>query len=586
MKEFLKFMLASMMGFILVITIIFFISLGLFIGLMSYVEQEAVVVKENTVIRIDFKDPIPERTPKTDIISSFVTGSFKTVLGLNDIIKNIHDARSDDNIKGIILNLNIVPSGVTTLEEIRAALLDFKESGKFILCYGEYMTQGSYYLGSVADEMYLHPQGFIDFKGLNARVMFLKGMLDKLDINMQIVRHGRFKSAVEPLIQEKMSPENKEQYTAFVNSIWDSMLEQISESRGLSTIELNSIADRLKAYEAAEAVKTGLIDDLTYRDEYRKILADRLETDDLDNINFISLNQYSLVMKTFSLSKDRIAVIYANGQIGSGQGNDQAIGADRFAKTISKVRKDDNVKAVVFRVNSPGGDALASDIIWRELELLQDEKPVIVSMGGVAASGGYWISCASDKILADPTTLTGSIGVFGVIPDFGKFMSNTLGITYDRVGTNENSSFPSVVRPLTSYERAVMQKKVENVYDLFLDRVSNNRDMSKEEVDKIGEGRVWSGVDALELGLIDEFGGLYDAIDLAAEIAGLEEYRLLELPVMIDPVQQLIKDLSSGVYSNSLKTELGPFYRDYTHIQSILEWEGVQARLPHQIIIE
>ncbi|RLD31691.1 MAG: signal peptide peptidase SppA, partial [Bacteroidetes bacterium] len=543
MKDFFKFMLASMLGFILVIVIVFFISLGLIIGLMSFVEQKDVVVKENTVLRIDFKNPIPERTPKHNIFAGLTSGSFKTILGLNDILRNISDAKADDRVKGIILNLNIVPSGISTLEEIRVALLDFKESGKFILCYGEYMTQGAYYIGSVADEMYLHPQGFVDFKGLNAQLMFFKGMLDKLDIKMQIVRHGKFKSAVEPLIQEEMSPENREQYTAFITSIWNSILAQISASRGLSVGELNSIADGLIAYDAEDAVSSGLIDKLTFRDEYRQILADRLMVDDLDDISIITLSQYDRVMKSFSITGDRIAVIYATGQIGGGQGSNEEIGADKFAETIARVRKDDNIKAVVLRVNSPGGDALASDIIWRELELCQAVKPVIVSMGDVAASGGYWISCASEKILADPTTLTGSIGVFGVIPDFGDFMENKIGITYDRVGTNDNSGFPSVVRPLTSYERKVLQNKVEDVYDLFLARVSNNRDMSKDEVDKIGEGRVWSGVDALKLGLVDELGGLYDAIDMAAEISGLEEYRMLELPVLKDPIDQLIEEL-------------------------------------------
>jgi len=586
MKDFFKFMLASMLGFILVITILFFISLGLIMYLMSFSEQKEVVMKENTVIRIEFKDPIPERTLKNDILSTFTSGSLKTVLGLNDIIKNIKNSKNDDRVKGIILNLNIVPSGISTLEEIRMALLDFKKSGKFILCYGEYMTQGAYYLGSVADEIYLHPQGFVDFKGLNAQLMFFKGLLDKLDINMQVVRHGKFKSAVEPFIQEEMSAENREQYTTLVNSIWNSILAQISESRGLSVNELNSIADELKAYEGFEAVNTGLIDAVTYRDEYRQILAGRLQVDDLDNINVISLRQYNRVAKSFPITSSRIAVIYATGQIAGGQGDNESIGADKFAETIARVRKDDNVKAVVLRVNSPGGDALASDIIWRELELCQDVKPVIVSMGDVAASGGYWISCASDRILADPTSLTGSIGVFGVVPDIGKFMGNTLGITYDRVMTNKNSGFPSVVRPLTSFERTVLQKKVEHVYDLFLDRVSGNRDLSREDVDRIGEGRVWSGVDALRLGLIDDFGGLYDAIDLAVEIAGLEEYRLIELPVLKDPIVQLIEDMTSGVYTNVLKAELGPFYRDYTHIQSALEWEGVQARLPVQVVIE
>ena len=585
MKDFFKYMLASMLGFILIGGIVFFISLGLLMGLMSYVDKKEVVIEENTVIRIDFKDAIPERTPKSGIFSDLTAGAFKRVLGLNDILKNIQDAAGDEDVKGIVLNLNIVPSGISTLEEIRNALLKFKESGKFILCYGEYMTQGSYYLGSVSDEIFIHPQGFIDFKGLNAQLMFLKGMLDKLDIDMQIVRHGKFKSAVEPFIQKEMSPANREQYNAFITTIWASMLEAISESRGLSTEELNQIADELTAYDADAAVRSGLIDDVKYRDEFRIEISDRMGVE-FEDINVISLNQYNRVFKNFPVTNNRIAVIYASGEIGGGQGNDQKIGSDRMAETIAKARKDDNVKAVVFRVNSPGGDALASDVIWRELELLQAEKPVIVSMGDVAASGGYWISCASDKIIADPTTLTGSIGVFGVIPNFGDFMENKLGITYDNVSSNKNSGFPAIMRPLTDYERKVLQRKVENVYDLFLLRVSNSRNMSKEDVDLIGEGRVWSGVDAKRLGLIDEFGGLSDAINIAVEIAGLEEYRLLELPVQIDPVDQLINDLTAGVYTSMLKAEMGPIYNDYMQAKSVLKWEGVQARLPLQLVID
>jgi len=585
MKDFFKFMLASMLGFVLVLVVIFFISLGLFMGLMSFAEKQEVLISENTVLRIDLKDPIPERTPKTDFLTAFASGSFKTVLGLNDILGNIHDAKNDDNIKGIVLNMNIVPSGISTLEEVRNALLDFKESGKFVLCYGEYMTQSAYYIGSVADEIYLHPEGFIDFKGLNARVMFLKGMLDKLDINMQIVRHGKFKSAIEPLIQKKMSAENREQYSVFINSIWDVLLEQIGNSRGLSNEELNSMADGLIAFDADMALEAGLVDDITDRPEYRNILKDKMGLDDITDVKVISLSQYARSLKIFSGSKEQIAVIFATGAIGNTMGGNEEVGADKFAETIAKVRRDENVKAVVFRVNSPGGDALASDIIWKELDLLKARKPVIVSMGDVAASGGYWISSASDKILANRTTLTGSIGVFGVIPDFGSFMENKLGITFDRVGTNEYADFPPIIEPLDDFEREVMQRKVDKVYDLFLERVSNNRGLSTEEVDLIGEGRVWSGVDALEIGLIDAHGGLSTAIDLAAEIVGIEDYRLLELPVLKDPIEQLIEDLSSGVYTARLKSDLGPFYTDYRYIQSILEWQGVQARMIHQPVL-
>ncbi len=586
MKDFFKFMIASMLGFLLVMAVIFFISFGLLMGLMSFAEQQEVAMVENTVIRIELDQPIPERSPKDDFLAGLASGSFKPVLGLNDIIRNIHDARTDDNVKGIILNLNIVPSGISTLEEIRNALADFRESGKFVLAYGEYMTQGAYYLASVSDEIFIHEQGFVDFKGLNARVMFIKGMLDKLDINMQIVRHGRFKSAVEPLIQEEMSSENREQYEVFVNSIWNSMLIDIAESRGMSIAELNAIADDLTAYNAEGARSGGLIDHTGHRDEYRQLLADKLGVDNLDEINFLSLNQYNRVLKDFSLETDRVAVIYATGAIGGGQGSNEEVGADKFAETISKVRFDDDVKAVVLRVNSPGGDALASDVIWRELQLLNEVKPVIVSMGDVAASGGYWISSASDMIMANPTTLTGSIGVFGVIPDFGEFMSNKLGITYDRVGTNENSDFPSIVRPMNDYEEKVMLSKIENIYDLFLTRVAENRGMSKGEVDVIGEGRIWSGIDAKKNGLIDRHGGLYDAIALAVEKAGLEDYRLLELPILKDPFEQIFEDLSAAAYTHAMGKNMGAFYHDYQQIQSVLKWEGVQARLPVQVNIE
>lgn len=585
MKDFLKYMLASVLGVLIVMGIIFFISFGLLMGMMSLTEKQEVVLSDHTVIRIDLKDAVPERTAKDGLFGNPFSGSLKQVLGLNDILKNIKYATEDDKVDGIVMNLNVVPTGISTLEEIRDALIDFKAGGKFILCYGEYMTQPAYYLASVADEIHLHPQGFVDFKGLNAQLMFMKGMFDKLDIEMQVVRHGKFKSAVEPLIQEQMSPENREQYTVLVNSIWSSMLADIAGSRGLSEAELNTIADELRAYDAGGALAAGLIDGSSQRDEFRDRLSQHMDMD-LEDITIISLSQYNRVLKNFSMTGDRLAVIYATGQIGGGKGDDNTVGSDRLAETIAKARKDDKVKAVVLRVNSPGGDALASDVIWREMSLLKKEKPVIVSMGDVAASGGYWISCASDKIIADPTTLTGSIGVFGVIPNFGEFFENKIGLTFDNVSTNANSGFPGMTRPLSAYERKVLEKKIEHIYSLFLDRVSGNRDLERDEVDEIGQGRVWSGVDAKRLGLVDELGGMDDAIKLAAEIAGLEEYRLLELPVQKDPLEQLLEELTAGVSTAMLKAELGVFYKDYRAARAALELEGVQALLPLSMTID
>jgi protease IV len=586
MKEFFKFMLASMLGFILLMLIFSFISFGILAGLMSFAEKKTVEVKDGTVLLIELKDPIPDRTPQTPFIPDFSGMSFRTFLGLNDILRNIDEAAKDDRIKGIVLKLDMVPAGIATLGEIRSALTDFRNNGKFIYCYGENMSQGAYYLASVADKVYLHPMGLVDFKGLNAQLVFLKGTFDKLDIDMQVVRHGKFKSAVEPLIQDKMSPENREQLNTLISSVWQSMVEEIAISRGLEVDELNSLADRLISYAAGDAFEAGLIDGLVYRDEFRQFYMQLAGIEDDEDERLLSLTKYNRSRKESEITGDRIAVIYASGQIGGGKGSDDEVGADRFAETIQQARENEKVKAVVLRINSPGGDALASDVVWRELKLTQEVKPLIVSMGDVAASGGYWIASASEKIVASPFTLTGSIGVFGVIPNFGDFMRDRIGITYDNVQTNRNAGFPSVVRPLTAFERELLQGKVDEIYELFLKRVSDNRDMTPMQVDLIGEGRIWSGKDAQRLGLVDEMGGLQHAINLAAEISGLEKYRLLELPRQKDIFEQIIEDLSSGVYASILKAELGPLYQDFLYSKAALGWEGVQARLPYRMVIE
>ncbi len=579
-------MLASMLGFILLMLIFSFISFGILAGLMSFAEKKTVEVKDGTVLLIELKDPIPDRTPQTPFIPDFSGMSFRTFLGLNDILRNIDEAAKDDRIKGIVLKLDMVPAGIATLGEIRSALTDFRNNGKFIYCYGENMSQGAYYLASVADKVYLHPMGLVDFKGLNAQLVFLKGTFDKLDIDMQVVRHGKFKSAVEPLIQDKMSPENREQLNTLISSVWQSMVEEIAISRGLEVDELNSLADRLISYAAGDAFEAGLIDGLVYRDEFRQFYMQLAGIEDDEDERLLSLTKYNRSRKESEITGDRIAVIYASGQIGGGKGSDDEVGADRFAETIQQARENEKVKAVVLRINSPGGDALASDVVWRELKLTQEVKPLIVSMGDVAASGGYWIASASEKIVASPFTLTGSIGVFGVIPNFGDFMRDRIGITYDNVQTNRNAGFPSVVRPLTAFERELLQGKVDEIYELFLKRVSDNRDMTPMQVDLIGEGRIWSGKDAQRLGLVDEMGGLQHAINLAAEISGLEKYRLLELPRQKDIFEQIIEDLSSGVYASILKAELGPLYQDFLYSKAALGWEGVQARLPYRMVIE
>ncbi|MCK4361479.1 MAG: signal peptide peptidase SppA [Bacteroidales bacterium] len=590
MKQFFKFMFASMLGFFLTFLIIFFIFIGIFASILSFAEKDLIKVHENTVLHIKLNNPIPERTSKNPFENiNFLTLKLHDVPGLNDILKNLKKAEIDKNIKGIYLDLSNVPSGIATIEEVRNALLEFKKTGKFIICYGEFYSQSAYYLATAADKIYLNPEGMLLFKGLNAQLMFLKGTLDKLDIEAQIIRHGKYKSAAEPFMFDKMSKANKEQMQEFVNSIWNNIITAISESRNIDLYNLNLIADNLDLQNAYDALKYNFVDKLMYKDELLAELRTKLGIGENDKISSMTLLKYThaqgkAVKK--KRSKNKIAIVYANGEIVMGKGDEHTIGSECISKAIRKARLDNNVKAIVFRVNSPGGDALASDIIWREVVLAKKEKPVIVSMGNVAASGGYWISCAADKIIADPTTITGSIGVFGIIPNFKNFFKDKLGITFDNVKTNKNADFIPVVRPLTSYQKSVIQNEVERIYQTFLEHVSKGRNLTIAQVDSIGQGRIWSGVDAKRIGLIDDLGGLEKAVDLAAEMAELTEYRTIELPIIKDLFQQLFEDLISGAKISYIKKELGENYTYYKYLKSISEMDGVQARLPFEIIIE
>ncbi len=579
-----------MLGFFLTFLIIFFIFIGIFASIISFAEKDLIKVPENTVLHIKLNNPIPERTSKNPFENiNFQTLKFHDAPGLNDILKNLKKAETDKNIKGIYLDLSYIPSGIATIEEVRNALLEFKKTGKFIICYGEYFSQSAYYLATVADEIYLNPEGMLIFKGLNAQLMFLKGTLDKLDIEAQIIRHGKYKSAVEPFMYDKMSEDNKEQIQGFVNSIWNNIISAISESRNIDLYNLNLIADNLDVQNAYDALKYNFVDKLMYKDEFLAELRIKLGIGENDNINSMTLLKYTNSKgKTLKKkrSRNKIAIVYANGEIQMGEGDEHTIGSECISRAIREARLDKKIKAIVLRVNSPGGDALASDIIWREVVLAKKEKPVIASFGNVAASGGYWISCAADKIIADQTTITGSIGVFGIIPNFKSFFKNKLGITFDNVKTNENADFIPVVRPLTSYQKSVIQNEVERVYQTFLEHVSKERNLTIAQVDSIGQGRIWSGVDAKRIGLIDDLGGLEKAVDLAAEIAGLTEYRIIDLPIIKDPFQQLFEDLISGAKISYIKKELGENYTYYKYLRSISEMDGVQARLPFEIIIE
>lgn len=584
MKQFFKFMLASMAGFILTILILSFIGFVMIASLIAVTQSEEVSVKPNTVLLVNFYEPVPERTPAGPFAFTN-TGFFKStnIPGLLETMDLIERAAEDDNIKGIYMDMSDVGSGMATMEEIREALLKFKESGKFIVAYGEVFSQKAYYLASVADQIIVNPEGIIDFRGINGEVMFLKGLIDKLDINAQIIRHGKYKSAIEPLISDRMSEANKEQTLTYLQSIWNHMVNGIALQRKMENNKLQLLADSLYIQTANDAVHYGLADTTLYKDQVLAMMRGKLGLDADKDIEVIKLNRYKdAVSKKYKRTGEKMAIVYAVGDINSGEGDDMSIGSERISRAIRKARTDSTIKAIVFRINSPGGSALASDVIWREIELARRTKPVIVSMGDYAASGGYYIACAADTILANPTTLTGSIGVFGIIPDMSKFFQNKLGITFDRVKTNKHADYMTITRPLTDYEMMVITRGVERIYDSFITHVSDGRHMSKARVDSIGQGRVWSGSDGVGIGLVDEMGGLKKAISIAAGKANLKDYRLVSLPEQIAPFTQIMNELQGKPSGDKMKMkmELGILYPYLKQLQSLAEMEGVQARLP------
>ncbi|MDY0343884.1 MAG: signal peptide peptidase SppA [Lentimicrobium sp.] len=587
MKQFFKFMLASMAGFILTIIIISFIGFVMIASLVAVTKSEEVSIKPNTVLMVNFADAVPERTP-TGLFSFSSTGMLKAANtpGLLETIDLLERASTDENISGIYMDMSNVNSGMATLEEIREALLKFKESGKFIIAYGEVFSQKAYYLASVADQIVVNPQGTIDFRGINGEVMFLKGLIDKLDINAQVIRHGKFKSAIEPLISDRMSEANKEQTLTYIQSIWDHMVNGIALQRKIDNSSLQLFADSLYIQNANDAVRYGLADTALFKDQLIDMMRTKLGLEDKKEVEVLKLNRYKeAASKKYKRTGEKVAIIYATGEINGGEGDEMSIGSERISRAIRKARNDSTIKAIVFRINSPGGSALASDVILREIELAHRVKPVVVSMGDYAASGGYYIACAADTILANPTTLTGSIGVFGVIPDMSKFFDQKLGITFDRVKTNEHADYMTVTRPLTDYEKMVITRDVERIYDTFITHVSLGRNISKARVDSIGQGRVWSGTDGIGIGLVDELGGLKKAIAIAAGKAQISDYRVISLPEQLDPFTQIINELQGKPGADKLKKELGILYPYLMQLQSFAKMEGVQARLPFMMNI-
>jgi len=488
------------------------------------------------------------------------------------------------------MELKSIPGGFATVEAIRNELLNFKESGKFIYTYGELYSQTAYYLASVADSILLNPKGLVDMRGFGTELMFFKGALDKLEIEPQVFKVGGFKSAVEPFTLTKMSEENRLQIKEFLNDFYSIFLNGISEQRDIAVDNLNNIANELKIRKAEDALSYQLVDKLTYKNEALSILKERLGLDEDDKLNTKSLSSYSAnASKKIKkgVGKNKIAVVYAYGNIVDGPGKNGTIGSYDYEKVVRKIREKDNIKAVVLRVNSGGGSALASEVIWNEMEMAKAEGlPVVVSMGDLAASGGYYIACNSDYIFAEENTITGSIGVFGLLPNMKGFFNNKLGITFDAAKTTEYSDFASPTRAVNESERAIIQGSIDDIYDTFLNRVAEGRNMTVEAVHEVAQGRIWSGLKAKQLGLVDEIGDLDAAIAKAAELADLESYKVSNYPPSEDPLTKFMKDLQGQTKQNMIQKELGSYYTYYKQIKELMEIEGIQMRLPYDITIE
>ncbi|RLD33823.1 MAG: signal peptide peptidase SppA [Bacteroidetes bacterium] len=587
MKSFLKYTLATITGIIISVFVLTILMFGIFGAIISSTDKPA-SIKDNSILQLKINQNIPDRSPENPFDFDFISKTFRTKTGLNDILKNLDKAKTDPKIKGVFLDIGAATPGIATQEEIREALEDFKSSGKFIIAYANaFLPQTSYYLATIADSVFCNPVAYFDFRGLRSETMYYKGALDKIGVEMQIIRHGKFKSAVEPYFRKDMSEESREQIMVYLESIWNKILTDISASRNISIGTLNEIADGL-IQNPEDALEAGMIDGLMYQDEINTLLREKSGISQNKKIRFVSSSEYAKVPAKHSsskkgLAKSKIAVIYASGIIGIDRGVENSIGGPRFVKAIRNARKDSNIKAIVLRVNSPGGSAMISEHIWREVDLARKDKPVIGSMGNLAASGGYYILAPADTIIAHPVTLTGSIGVFGTIPNAEKLLNDKLGLTFDVAKTNENSDFGSLHRPLRPHEKAYLQAGVEKTYQDFINHVSEGRNIPLSTVDSIGQGRVWSGVSALENGLIDSFGGLTKAISIAAEMAKLDHYRIVEYPKLEDPLEMIMKNLYLEMQIPNLKKELGTYYPIYESLLELTSSYKIQARLPFHL---
>jgi len=583
MKQFLKFTLATIVGVILVWLLGILIFFGV-VGAIASSSETETVLKPNSVYEIKLEGTLIDRSkddPLTSVYSSALGLSSDGEIGLDDLLANIEKAKNDQNIVGIYLKGGSLSARTASIREIRNALLDFKKSGKFIVSYADNYTQGMYYLVSCADKILLNPDGMLELKGLSTETMYFKNTLDKLGIDVQVVKVGTFKSAVEPYINTKMSDANRLQINVFLNSIWNTLLKDISASRKIPFEKLNMYADEMMAYQPTEKSKQyGLVDSLVYVDQVDSIIRKCAKDQQLTYVKHSAMNK---LPDTSKFNKNKIAVIYAVGEITDTDGD--GIVAKDMVKTINEVAKDSAVKAVVFRVSSPGGSAYASEQIWHALNMLKTKKPLIVSMGDYAASGGYYISCTANTIVAQPNTITGSIGIFGLIPNI-KGLNEKLGLSYDGVKTNKMSDAISINRAFTPEERGLMQNYVNRGYELFVKRCANGRKMTTDQIKAVAEGRVWTGEDAIKIGLVDKIGGLNDAIAIAAKQAKIDAYNINTYPEKENFTTKLLKDLGKDVQLKFVKAQLGEHYQLFDQIKKMESMKGIQAKMPYDLIIQ
>lgn len=592
MKDFLKFTLATVVGLIVASVVMFFVSMLVVFGMASSAESET-QVNDNSVMTLNLNGVVNERSSASTPFDFLLSQADMQSYGLDDILASIKKAKENDKIKGIYLQCNVISTGWASLQAIRDALVDFKESGKFIVAYADNYMQGSYYIASVADKVVLNPSGGVDWRGLAAGATYYKDLLDKLGVEMQIFKVGTYKSAVEPYFTNEMSEANREQLTEFVQSIWGNVTKAVAESRHLTVEQLQAAADSSMLFRPAEeSIQRGLADTLMYKSDMRNYLKQLMNLEEDDDLHLLDLQAMINVKKSVPRDKSGniIAVYYAEGGIDNNSSSyeETGINSKKMVKELNKLKENDDVKAVVLRINSPGGSAFGSEQIWYALQQLKEKKPVIVSMGDYAASGGYYIACNADTIVAEPTTLTGSIGIFGMIPNMKGLLQDKLGLHNHFVKTNRMADFGDVTRPMTADEKALMQKNVNNGYDLFLTRCAEGRGMDKERINGIAQGRVWTGEKAKELGLVDLLGGIDTALEIAISKADVESYTVMSYPEKSSFIDELLSGNAENLLMNAFlkRTKTGRMMQQVNQIEQLTELDPIQARLPFGISME